>query len=261
MALTLSQGRRTITIQPDQTSIAGMSRAAALVVSWTAHGLSTGDYVSFYGITTPNNAGEWVALNGKSYPITWVSASTFSIPVNSSTFTAAYVDGNDPGKIGTDFDITRMQSGRFPVNTAVGTFVVGETATQATSGATGIVYRWDAARKFLYLVRTTGTFDATHTITGGTSGATCIPNEVGYAFPQGIRLSAVDFSPSQDGDTLIVREVNSAGPIVYPRRTDTTGGGIHKAVGGRSLRVKPYIVTAEQSWGYPAGVKIVLEFD
>ena len=261
MALTLSLGRRTVTIVPDQTSITGMSRATALVVTWNAHGLATGDHVSFSGITTPSNAGEWVGLNGNSYAITWVSANTFSIPVNSSAFTAAYVDGNDPGKIGTDFDITRMQNGRLVVKTVTGTFVVGETVTQATSGATGVVYRWDPAINFLVLVQTNGTFDATHTITGGTSSATCIPTEVMYSFPNGLRLSAVDFQPSQDGDSLIMRETSSKGPVSFPRRIDTTGGGIHKAVGGRSLRVKPYIQAAEQGWGVPANVRIVLEFD
>ena len=261
MAITWSLGRRTVTIQPDQTAIQGLSRAAAMVVTWVAHGLVTGDRVSFYGITTPNNAGEWIALNGNSYQITRLTADTFSVPVNSSAFTAAYVDANDLGVIGSDIDLTRMQSGRLVLNTLVGTFVVGETVTQATSLATGVVYRYDPSVPWLILVKTCGTFDATHTITGGTSGATGIPNEVMYSFPNGMRLSAVDFAPSEAGDTLLIREGNATGPLAFPRRRDVSNAGIHKAVGGRSLRVKPYILAADQEWGVPANVRIVLEFD
>jgi hypothetical protein len=260
MANTVSIGRRTVTITPDQAGITGMSRANPLVVSWTAHGLATGDYVSFSGITTPSNAGQWVGLNGNSYPITKLTADTFSIPVDSSGFASAYVDGNDAGLIGTDFNITRVQTNRLVLNTITGTFVVGETVTQATSGATGVVFKWKPEIGYLMLEKMTGTFDATHTITGGTSSATGIPNEVMYSFPDGLRLSAVDFSGSETGDTLVMREVNAAGAIVMPRRTDD-GKGLHKAVGGRSLRVKPYIKVTDCVWNNPALVTIVLEFD
>ena len=82
-----------------------------------------------------------------------------------------------------------------------------------------------------------------------------------WGFPNGIRLSAVDFQPSQDGESLIMREGSATGPVTFTRRIDTTGGGFHKAVGGRSLRVKPYIKASEQSWGVPTGVTIVLEYD
>ena len=81
-----------------------------------------------------------------------------------------------------------------------------------------------------------------------------------WGFPNGIRLSAVDFSGTT-GDTLVMREKSASGPITFPRRTDTAGGGFHKAVGGRSLRVKPYIKASEQVWDDPAGVTIVLEYD
>jgi hypothetical protein len=259
MAWTISQSRRHLTLKPDVAGIAGMSRAAALVVTWTAHGLSTGDHVSFAGITTPSNAGEWVALNGVSYPITVVNVNSFSIPVDSHAFTAAYVDANDPGLIGSDFDVCRVQSGQLELGSVVGTFVAGETVTQATSGATGVVFSWQPYR--LNLVRTLGTFDATHTITGATSSATGIPNRVDWAYPDGIRLHSIDMGSSQTGDTLIVRDRTASGAIAFPRHLESDDTGYPRSVSGFATRVKPYIKASEQSWGVPANVQIVLEFD
>jgi hypothetical protein len=258
MGSTIQYGRRIVNVVPSVVGIAGMSRAAVLVVTWVAHGLATGDHVSFIGITTPNNAGEWIALNGNSYPITKLTADTFSIPVNSAAFTAAYVDGNDAGTVGADFDITRIQGNRLPMKTVAGVFTVGETVTQATSGATGIVSKW--MNNNLVLSTMTGVFDITHTVTGGTSGATAIPAEVGYAFSNGIRLSAIDFKPSGPLDTLLVREKGATGPYIMVRG-DASGSGIHKATGGRSLRVKPYLLASEQTWGTPGSVLVSFEYD
>lgn len=65
--------------------------------------------------------------------------------------------------------------------TITGTFQVGETVTQATSGATGIVI--DAGTNFSPIIgitvgSVTGTFDTSHVVTGGTSGATGTPTTV-----------------------------------------------------------------------------------
>jgi hypothetical protein len=238
MANMVSASRRTITITPDLTDIAGLSAAAACVVSWTAHGLSTGDRVSFQGI----GQADWLNLNNKSYPITWLTANTFSIPFDSHTY-GAYVAATDPGLIGTDFDIARMQSGRLSVGTVVGAFTVGETVTQATSGATGIVFAWKADRTILSLVSVVGTFDATHTVTGGTSGATAIPSIVEYAFPNGIRLASIGFKGAT-GDHLVVRNDRSAGNRVFDLM-DQYGSGIIENVGGDPLRMKPYIMASD----------------
>ncbi len=159
-----------------------------------------------------------------------------------------------------NFDIQTCQSGRLPLNTVVGTFTVGETVTQATSGATGIVGAWDDRNKVMTLSQATGTFDVTHVVTGGTSAAHGIPSEVSYAFPNGLRLSAVDFKPSQATDTLVIRENSATGSFIYARG-DSTGAGVHKTTGGRSLRVKPYILASENTWHTPANVIISLEFD
>ena len=62
---------------------------------------------------------------------------------------------------------------------ATGTFIRGETITQATSGATGELVGevWDGVSLgYLVVMPMTGTFDNTHVITGLSSGATVTPN-------------------------------------------------------------------------------------
>lgn len=161
----------------------------------------------------------------------------------------------------TDFDITTIQTNRFPLASVTGDFTAGETVVQASSSAMGTVARWDKVQKSLYLYSMTGTFDNTNAITGGTSGAIGTPIEVAYAFPGGIRLSKADFASSQIGDTLTIRERSAHGPVIFARHRDASNSGFHRPVGGRSFRVNPYILAAEQDWGTPANVQIVLEYD
>lgn len=61
-----------------------------------------------------------------------------------------------------------------------GTFQIGETVTQATSGATGIVIALgtDFSANGIVVDTITGAFDTTHTVTGGTSDATMTPSSV-----------------------------------------------------------------------------------
>ena len=58
--------------------------------------------------------------------------------------------------------------------TVTGTFQVGETVTQATSGATGVVVVQSSTGIVVDAI--TGTFDTTHLVTGGTSSATGTPS-------------------------------------------------------------------------------------
>ena len=81
-------------------AIEGMTRAAACVVTWTAHGLATGDYVQMAGIT---QAG-WTALNWTLaapvfHKITYIGDNTFSIAVNTSGYADDYNAAVDPGTI------------------------------------------------------------------------------------------------------------------------------------------------------------------
>ncbi len=76
--------------------IADMSRANPCVVSWTGHGLTTGDTVYLKDITQA----EWVNLNETRYTVTVINADSFSLDgVDTSYFGADYVPGTDDGKI------------------------------------------------------------------------------------------------------------------------------------------------------------------
>ncbi len=63
---------------------------------------------------------------------------------------------------------------RMTMGSLSGTFQVGETVTQAVSGATGTVRRVDGSQ--IYVVVASGTFTSgSNTVTGGTSSATGVP--------------------------------------------------------------------------------------
>ena len=83
-----------ITITPPVTAvaIAGLSKAAACVVTWVGHGLVNGDKVTFAGITQA----DWVAVNGEQ-TITRIDDDSFSIAVNTSGFAVAYDAATDLG--------------------------------------------------------------------------------------------------------------------------------------------------------------------
>lgn len=158
-----------------------------------------------------------------------------------------------------NFDASVLQGSALPVGTVAGTFTVGETVTQASSGATGVVQSWDPARKMLKLASMTGTFNTTNTITGGTSLATAIPTDIYTPFAKGLRLSAIRFVGSQAMDRLIVREDRATGPIIF-NRVDVGGGGV-EARFDNPQRLSPYILASEQTWNTAASVRIILEFD
>jgi hypothetical protein len=61
------------------------------------------------------------------------------------------------------------------MGTVTGTYSLGETVTQASSGATGVVTYYDFANYRVYVKSVTGTFNTSNIVTGGTSGATATP--------------------------------------------------------------------------------------
>ena len=83
-----------ITITPPAIAvpIAGLSKAAACVVTWTAHGFVSTDKITFSGITQA----DWSALNAE-HIITYIGADSFSIPVDTQGYGLAYDAGTDPG--------------------------------------------------------------------------------------------------------------------------------------------------------------------
>lgn len=82
-------------------AIAGLSKAAACVVTWAGHGLVSGDQITIAGITQA----EWSALNAE-HTITKIGDDTFSIPVNTSGYTDPYAPETDPGTIIESTDAT-----------------------------------------------------------------------------------------------------------------------------------------------------------
>jgi|GEM_PF-2976551 len=79
---------------PAAAQIEGLSRAAACVVTWTGHGMTTGDKVTFADITQE----DWTALNAE-HVITYIDANSFSIAVNTSAYASDYVPGTDAGTV------------------------------------------------------------------------------------------------------------------------------------------------------------------
>lgn len=73
--------------------------------------------------------------------------------------------------------ITASLYGGFLTGTSTGVYTVGETITQASSGANGTVLNVQQNGVFYKL--NSGTFNTTNIVTGGSSGATMVPSAVG----------------------------------------------------------------------------------
>lgn len=103
MAISFVVSGKTISVTPSVVEIQGMTSANPCVVTWNGHGLSTGDRVSFRDIAQAN----WMSLNNNSYEVTVINANTFSIPVDSSSW-SSYDVGVDPGLVGQDFMLRKL---------------------------------------------------------------------------------------------------------------------------------------------------------
>lgn len=95
-----SAGGTDFYLSDQESAIEGMTRAAACVVTWTGHGLATGDYCQMAAIT---QAG-WTALNWTVaapvfHKITRINADSFSIPVDTSGYAGDYNAAVDNGTI------------------------------------------------------------------------------------------------------------------------------------------------------------------
>jgi hypothetical protein len=182
-----------------------------------------------YNIVLDGGVGIWAANGGK---VEAVSVFTYycyigytasggglirSIAGNNSYGTYGVIS---EGTLSTETPITANVYGgmlTFNTATATGTFLQGETITQATSGATGIVTSVQTG--YIYYKSTSGTFDTTHLVTGGTSGATLTPTVVGGQSNYVLVLSSLSGSISAGasiqfatGDTsaYVISAVSSA---------------------------------------------------
>lgn len=120
-------------------AIAGLSKAAACVVTWSTHGLSgANNKVRIAGITQA----EWSALNGE-HTITVIDGDTFSIAVNTSGYTLDYDAGTDPGTIAKGVYNAAVDAG----TATIAKWYVAKQATTMktfTSGNTGATDHWGA---------------------------------------------------------------------------------------------------------------------
>ena len=110
-----------------------MSRAAACEITWTNHGLSTGDFVMILGITQA----DWVGAKDKIWAITKTGDNTFTIAFNSSAFAVAYDAGTDPGTVAKGTFYAAKET------TAMKDFTSGTTLATDHWGATGVAAMMD----------------------------------------------------------------------------------------------------------------------
>jgi hypothetical protein len=115
-------------------AIEAMTRAAACVITWTGHGLTTGAYAQIAAITQAS----WTALNDKIYSITYIDDNSFSIDVNTSGYAADYDPVTDPGTITKGTFYAAKQA------TAMKSFTSGNTAATDHFGATGVAAMMDS---------------------------------------------------------------------------------------------------------------------
>lgn len=76
-----------------QYTISSISKAAsAVVVTSTAHGLATGDEITF-GDIVGSTGTDWDVLDGIAYTVTVSDTTTFTVPVNTSGYTGTFSSG------------------------------------------------------------------------------------------------------------------------------------------------------------------------
>jgi len=142
-----------------------------------------------YNIVLDSGIGIWCANGGKAEAVSVFTYYCYMGYVASGGGLIRSIAGNNSygtygvvssGYLSTETPVTaNVYGGMLTYNTATatGTFTQGETITQATSGATGVVTSVQTG--YLYYKSTSGTFNTTNLVTGGTSGATMTPTVVG----------------------------------------------------------------------------------
>jgi hypothetical protein len=140
--------------------IEGLSRAAACVVTWTAHGMTTGDKVTFADITQA----DWTALNAE-HTITYVGANSFSIAVDTSAYAGDYVPGTDAGTV---VETTACAWTEEYANTPPDVILAEQTFTFTGVLTTNLtVYGWYLVKQDLSVIKAAKKLDATFTPSAG----------------------------------------------------------------------------------------------
>ncbi len=156
--------------------------------------------------------------------------------LNTAQATSARLQVFESGGVASHFHALGTTDGEIALKDAVtsriyfgvvtgGPFVVGESLSQATSAATAVVSGVNLSLNFVDVTTVAGTFDATHVVTGGTSGATATPSLTLvslYATANDIYL--IQSVETQAGTNLIVGGPGStlaAGRVRHPIFNDS----------------------------------------
>ena len=214
------------------------------IVDGSVHGSGNKSMVFWaYNIVLDNGVGLWVLNGGR---VEAVSVFTYYCYIGYVTTSGGQIrslSGNNSygtygavssGYLSTETPVTATVYGgmlTYNVNTLTGSFTQGEAITQATSGATGVVTSVQTG--YLYYKLTSGTFNTTNVVTGGTSGATMTPSAVGGQANYILVLSSVSAVP-QTGASIQFA-------------TGDTGAYVISAVSTATVNsVSVYIVTLAQ---------------
>ena len=180
-----------------------------------------------YNIIIDNGVGIWCKDNGKCEA---VSCFTYYCHIGYATTGGGKIrslSGNNSygtyGVVSRGYDVTEspvtatVYGGMltFLPAAATGTFTAGETITQAVSGATGKITSVQSG--ILYYKITSGTFNTTNLVTGGSSAATMTPTVVGGQSGVIAVLSALSTVPTSgasiqfagDASAYVIQSVSS----------------------------------------------------
>lgn len=138
-----------ITAEASTTAIEGITSAATPIFTWTAHGLSVGDYIMILGITQA----DWTNFKDKIWKVaTTPDADTFTIETAPDTSGyAAYDAGTDPGTI------------------TKGTFYAAKQATAMkdfTSGISGATDHWGSIGIAAMMDQINAAFESNYNVNG-----------------------------------------------------------------------------------------------
>jgi hypothetical protein len=214
------------------------------IVDGSVHGSGNKSMVFWaYNIVLDGGVGLWVLNGGR---VEAVSVFTYYCYIGYATTSGGQIrslSGNNSygtygavsaGFLGSETPVTATVYGgmlTYNANTLTGSFQQGETITQATSGATGVVTSTQTG--YLYYKSTSGTFNTTNVVTGGTSAATMTPSAVGGQSNYILVLSSASAVPQAGASIQFA--------------TGDTGAYVISAVSNATVNsVNVYIVTLAQ---------------
>ncbi len=168
----------------DGETVTQATSGATAVVYGAGQGVSATYLLVKYLTGFPDNSHTWTGgTSGKTVTpsdgaIATVTDSKLSFLVTSEGYTGTVLGTMTRNSYGTRLIRLPYQSYAIPAGTFIGTFTDGETVTQATSGATAIVYGagQDSTHGALIVHTVSGSPDASHPWTGGSSSATLLPS-------------------------------------------------------------------------------------